>query len=1052
MTSAAEALPERPSVAGYRLAPAQPDRELMLRPRLLGILQSRFRTRMTTVTSGPGFGKTSLLAQALAENRLAPRGTDVWITCRPEDNAASSLGEGLLNAFELPGLSSWDTTVIADRVAAEVWHRSPTHVALILDDAHLVKPGSTGAHLLATLLDRLPRNAHIVLGGRAPLPLRTARLAASGQLTELRERDLVFTESEIAEFASIRAVPSSVLHRSGGWPALAELCADAGEDRVHDYLWEELLDRMPAERRRLLASLALVDGADDDVAAALAGEPVDLPTLLAGLPLVLGDAAGKRALHPLWRPALAGELTTAEAALARRRGAAVLRQRGNVDAAVRLLVDAAAWDEINGIICETSAHTHPLVAPDVLEEWYRRLPTEQRTEPEGVLLHALVARGRDLSTAVPLFRSAAQGFRTKQNILGEVAALTHAAHISWWRDDVASVEAAARRVGEMADELPLLHGIASLGKALAAEAQGAFGTALDLLATVTAESVPPAMASGIDWMRAWTWLLIGEPERASPLARAAANDAPGTFLAPAINVHLLSLWFSGDIEPALAEVPRFTEATVATGRALGHVFERSQSALLTAFTGRVEEAEKHLQAARAALPGASQAPMAEIAHLLAEAALLVARGDEAQATLLLAAELELRPLESGGQARWHRLFPALTYVLFPGSRPHWDAATFGSSQVLGRSAARALVAVRDGDLAAAASVDFSQPGRLRAGLPLPWAVELAVAAIAAGATDARNLLSTLEPDGRVWIKNLTAGTNPKVSSTARALLAERPPTPSSTLRIRVLGPLELGRDDELVDHPALHRERVRQLLQYLVIHRPGNRVATAGEVWPDLDPDAAGRNLRVTLNYLQRLLEPDRADGDSPFYLRAEGGQLLLRTDVAMTIDIEEFDAHLDAAARAERQGTPSLALREYEQALPLYRGDFLADLPHAEWAAVERDRLRLRYVAAAVRTGELLLAAGDTDTPLELAISALRRDPCAEQAYRLLISVRLERDEVDAARAGYRRCLQMLSELRARPEPQTEILARRLEIARVNVAGSQTRSPRPHARTVRPA
>ncbi|MGZ4664086.1 MAG: hypothetical protein ACXV5Q_03290, partial [Frankiaceae bacterium] len=94
----------------------------------------------------------------------------------------------------------------------------------------------------------------------------------------------------------------------GGWPALAELTAVTGKSRVADFLWEESLSEVPGPDRRLLAAIAAAGGADDEVASALAGRPVTLPSLLAGLPLIATGDCGWHRLHALWRPALA-ELT-----------------------------------------------------------------------------------------------------------------------------------------------------------------------------------------------------------------------------------------------------------------------------------------------------------------------------------------------------------------------------------------------------------------------------------------------------------------------------------------------------------------------------------------------------------------------------------------------------------------------------------------------------------------------------------------------------------------------------------------------------------------------
>ncbi len=251
--------------------------------------------------------------------------------------------------------------------------------------------------------------------------------------------------------------------------------------------------------------------------------------------------------------------------------------------------------------------------------------------------------------------------------------------------------------------------------------------------------------------------------------------------------------------------------------------------------------------------------------------------------------------------------------------------------------------------------------------------------------------------------------------------------PGHRLRLCLLGPLELHRDDQPVSHPDLRRERVRQMLGYLAMHPRSTRQRVAAELWPDFDDEAAGRNLRVTLTYLQRVLEPGRPGSAPPYFLRADGPALDLSVGPWLTIDVHDFDRCLDDAEEADGHACTSRALPAYQHALALYRGDFCSSQPDADWAELERDRLRLRYLAAAVRVGELLLADGDEHTPLRLGHEALHAEPWSEAAYRLLVCTHLARGEHAQARRTLARCHAMLADLQVDPEPQTQMLSRRL-------------------------
>src|SRR5690606_18982837 len=303
--------PRRPVVSwavhpidgGFRFAPPTARRRLVPRPRLLALLRARFSRRVVAVVAPAGFGKTTLLAQAVAEADATRDRIDLWLSCTSDDEAASSLTDGLCRAAGVDPQPSPEAAV--DAVAAALWHRAPAQVAIVLDDVHLVAPGSSGAAALARLVAALPRNGHVVLAGRTPPPVPLARLDVQGEVVRVGEADLSFSPDELADFARQRGVPLDQVAACGGWPALAELSASGAPGTDAEYLWEEVLGRLTEDQRRDLALVAHAEITDPDVAAAVLGHDVDLDALTRELPLAKVGGEGGRLVHPLWLPHLA---------------------------------------------------------------------------------------------------------------------------------------------------------------------------------------------------------------------------------------------------------------------------------------------------------------------------------------------------------------------------------------------------------------------------------------------------------------------------------------------------------------------------------------------------------------------------------------------------------------------------------------------------------------------------------------------------------------------------------------------------------------------------
>jgi DNA-binding SARP family transcriptional activator len=219
---------------------------------------------------------------------------------------------------------------------------------------------------------------------------------------------------------------------------------------------------------------------------------------------------------------------------------------------------------------------------------------------------------------------------------------------------------------------------------------------------------------------------------------------------------------------------------------------------------------------------------------------------------------------------------------------------------------------------------------------------------------------------------------------------------------------------------------VRALLAFLVGHRTTSRAAIMAAVWPDLDERAAANNLRVTMTYLLQVLEPGRPAREPAYHIRVDGQAVTLVTSDWLRIDVDRFDEHVTRAARADADGTPSLALEHNLAAAALYRGEAHEGLD-ADWIALEREHFRVRFVAAATRAGELLVARGEVDDAERVARRAVEVDPWAEDAYAVLVSVALARGDRSAARRALDRALAALADLGVEPSEETRRLRRRV-------------------------
>lgn len=164
--------------------------------------------------------------------------------------------------------------------------------------------------------------------------------------------------------------------------------------------------------------------------------------------------------------------------------------------------------------------------------------------------------------------------------------------------------------------------------------------------------------------------------------------------------------------------------------------------------------------------------------------------------------------------------------------------------------------------------------------------------------------------------------------------------------------------------------RPGQVLKYLVCSRRRAAAADqlAHDLWPNRDIQALS-SVRYFVHALRNRLEPDRRPKTPSAFVESHRGGYRLHPQ-RVWVDATEFEQLVSAGLAALLAGEREAARRRLERATDLYRGDFLADEPYADWALAERDRLRELAGRALSALVELLLAADE----LELAARQSRR------------------------------------------------------------------------------
>src|SRR6266705_6266368 len=223
------------------------------RLRLVRLLEGRWDRPVTLLVAGPGFGKTTVLAQAVRAHQVAPRGIDVWVSCEAAYEDPVCFAKALLDAMSVDGRARGPDRRAAPgprEVVDALIRRAPLEVCLLLDDVHEIPPGSPGAALLREVATALPATAHLVLSGREAPDVPLARREATGDVIRIADEDLAFTEVEVRALARRLGRDARIAQPLHGWPAMVRLSLAAGPGAPWQYAREEVLGRVSDSQRQ----------------------------------------------------------------------------------------------------------------------------------------------------------------------------------------------------------------------------------------------------------------------------------------------------------------------------------------------------------------------------------------------------------------------------------------------------------------------------------------------------------------------------------------------------------------------------------------------------------------------------------------------------------------------------------------------------------------------------------------------------------------------------------------------------------------------------------
>ncbi len=531
-----------------KLQPPRLPRDVVPRPRLVSLMGRVLDCPLTLVSAPTGFGKSTLVAQALAEV-AAPC---AWLAIDEHDDDlyvfldyliatiqtlfpdACPQTRRLLGALQAPPVETLAAALVNEIQAIA------TPFIVVIDDFHYLTDGGI-RDFFATLLRAIPTSLHLVVIAQRDPAWPLARLAGRGQLLEIRATDLRFRPDEARTFLE-RALGAGVsadtleflVQHTDGWIValrLAVLSLGREPDRAATlrelkpaddhfaprFLVQGVLARRSPAVREFLLRTSILDRLSAPLCAALLADAADVPTVQdiavwlrdTNLFIVPLGAGGEwYGYHALFRDLLRRELAfqcdSECIAGLHRRASAWLSEHGFAEEALRHALAAGDTDRAADIV-ESQVHAQlNREAWRGVERSLALLPADiVRQRPSLLLAQAWVLGLQEKLSAVLALAQAAEALiGDAQAPLSEAQRTSAQAEIALFRAYVllfrqngalASVDLARQALASLPHDYFYARGLATHCEGLALYLTGRHAEGIDVLWRVVDAPDEPAV-------------------------------------------------------------------------------------------------------------------------------------------------------------------------------------------------------------------------------------------------------------------------------------------------------------------------------------------------------------------------------------------------------------------------------------------------------------------------------------------------------------------------------------------------------------------------------
>ena len=221
------------------------------------------------------------------------------------------------------------------------------------------------------------------------------------------------------------------------------------------------------------------------------------------------------------------------------------------------------------------------------------------------------------------------------------------------------------------------------------------------------------------------------------------------------------------------------------------------------------------------------------------------------------------------------------------------------------------------------------------------------------------------------------------------------------IEIYTLGEFKVKSNGEILSPQDRLNDKPWLLFKYLITERGKNLhpEAITNELWPDQD----FKNPKHTItNLVYRLRKNLNSKESSCQYIVNCQSRCYFNKEATYWLDIEEF-INLCKKANLVSGNKPLAAMKFYEQAVNMYNGDYLPEIPYHDWVIPSRNNYHWYFVENVIDYLKLLKEYERYEKIIEVCEKSFNIEPLEEEIHTAYMEAMLNLGKTGHARSHYK-------------------------------------------------